>query len=42
MPYFYIFSPYDFSAYEEFGQQEVEHDVFFIGEEKGDRKQKIY
>lgn len=41
MPYFYIFSPYDFSAYEELVQQEIEHDVFFIGEEKGDRKQKI-
>ncbi len=41
MPYFYIFSPI---AYEEYGKMVVtapESDVFFVGEEKGDRAKRI-
>ena len=36
-PYFYIFSPYDFDEYAKRGADGQETDVFFLGEEKGDR-----
>ena len=41
MPYFYIFSPFDFTEIQSLACNPIEHDVFFIGEEKGDRKQRI-
>ena len=41
MPYFYIFSPYDFSEYKKLSSEEIKQDVFFIGEEKGDRRERI-
>lgn len=41
MPYFYIFSPFDFTEFRSLACNPIEHDVFFIGEEKGDRKQRI-
>lgn len=41
MPYFYIFSPYDYAKYGKIGVNEPESDVFFVGEEKGDRAERI-
>lgn len=41
MPYFYIFSPYDFADYTAKANGEIKQDIFFIGEEKGDRKEQI-
>lgn len=40
-PYFYIFSPCDFDAYDALTQEAYQRDVFFIGEEKGDRRARI-
>lgn len=40
-PYFYIFSPYDFDSYTKPVSTVCTRDVFFIGEEKGDRKEQI-
>ncbi len=40
-PYFYIFSPYDYPCYKETHPSEVRRDIFFIGEEKGDRRERI-
>lgn len=40
-PYFYIFSPCDFDAYDALEQEAYQRDVFFIGEEKGDRRARI-
>lgn len=40
-PYFYIFSPCDFDAYDTLAQEDIQRDVFFIGEEKGDRRARI-
>lgn len=40
-PYFYIFSPYDFGEYLNNCWLENNNDVFFVGEEKGDRAQRI-
>lgn len=39
-PYFYIFSPYDFSAYATM-KFPKEQGVFFLGEEKGDRIERL-
>lgn len=41
MPYFYIFSPFNFNDYHSLNSKTIEQDVFFIGEEKGDRKKRI-
>ena len=41
IPYFYIFSPFDFTEFRSLACKPIEHDVFFIGEDKGDRKQRI-
>lgn len=41
MPYFYIFSPVGFSAYNTLETVAVERDVFFVGEEKGDRLERL-
>ena len=40
-PYFYIFSPRSFTSYENLPAPDYERDVFFIGEEKGDRRERI-
>lgn len=41
MPYFYIFSPCDFSDYNKKSLFDIKQDIFFIGEEKGDRKEQV-
>ncbi len=41
MPYFYIFSLYDYEDYETMTSSTPETDVFFVGEEKGDRAERI-
>lgn len=41
MPYFYIFSLYAFEDYERMISHEAVTDVFFVGEEKGDRAERI-
>ena len=41
IPYFYIFSPYSFNTYEETAPYNEQTDVFFVGEEKGDRAAQI-
>lgn len=41
MPYFYIFSPIDFNEYDKLLESECEQDVFFLGEEKGDRLEQL-
>ena len=41
MPYFYIFSLYAFEDYERMISPEAVTDVFFVGEEKGDRAERI-
>lgn len=41
VPYFYIFSPCDFNDYATRVFGEIKQDIFFIGEEKGDRKEQI-
>ncbi len=41
MPYFYIFSPYDFNEYSRLTHVTEKQDVFFVGEEKGDRGEKL-
>lgn len=40
-PYFYIFSPVDFDEYAKMPELKCQRDVFFIGEEKGDRRERI-
>lgn len=40
-PYFYIFSPRDFADYSAAAPANYARDVFFIGEEKGDRAARI-
>ncbi|SHK55517.1 hypothetical protein SAMN05216582_10793 [Selenomonas ruminantium] len=40
-PYFYIFSPYDFAEYDKMEARQEKTDVFFLGEEKGDRLAKL-
>ena len=40
-PYFYIFSPMDFQAYEQLVGSDSKVDVFFLGEEKGDRLERL-
>ena len=41
VPYFYIFSPIDFSEYDRLPELECEQDVFFLGEEKGNRLEQV-
>lgn len=41
MPYFYVFSPYDYCEYEKHSNDEIKQDVFFVGEDKGDRAKQI-
>lgn len=41
IPYFYIFSPYDYSEYGKHSNGEIKQDVFFVGEDKGDRAKQI-
>lgn len=41
MPYFYIFSPCAYAKYDKMVVTAPESDVFFVGEEKGDRAERI-
>ena len=41
IPYFYIFSPYSFDSYDKNTTYDIKTDVFFVGEEKGDRAEQI-
>ena len=41
MPYFYIFSLYAYAEYGKMVAEASESDVFFVGEEKGDRAERI-
>lgn len=42
VPAFYIFSPYNFNSYsEKFENNIIKQDVFFVGEEKADRKEQL-
>lgn len=43
VPYFYIFSPYGWQQYQQMtaAPQPIKQDVYFVGEEKGDRMQQL-